>query len=352
MDVASVVLEHVEKRYGRGPPTVRDLSLTVKDHELLVLVGPSGCGKSTVLRMIAGLESITGGSLFIGDRRVNDVAPKDRDVAMVFQSYALYPHMSCFDNMAFALALRRVPKRQIEERVRTAARTLAIEPLLPRKPRELSGGQRQRVAIGRAIVREPSVFLMDEPLSNLDAKLRVSMRAEIRRLHDDLDATIVYVTHDQTEAMTLGDRIAVLRAGELVQCDTPEALHARPATAFVGSFIGSPEMNFLRAELGPEGLVGPGLRLDVRAPERREVLVGARPENVALAHDGDATLHGDVALVESTGSDAFVHVDTEAGRVVSKLGDRPRPHIGERVGLAVDRARVHLFDRATEARIA
>jgi multiple sugar transport system ATP-binding protein len=364
--MAGVVLEHVEKRYERdrkatAPSVIRDLSLEVRDHELLVLVGPSGCGKSTVLRMIAGLEEATAGTLHIGARCVNGVAPKDRDVAMVFQSYALYPHMTCFDNMAFALTLRRVPRQEIRERVLAAARALAIEPLLARRPRELSGGQRQRVAIGRAIVRSPSVFLMDEPLSNLDAKLRVSMRAEIKRLHEKLAATIVYVTHDQTEAMTLGDRIAVLRAGELMQCDAPAALHARPANAFVGAFIGSPEMNLIAARRDEGHLTGPGFSFPLPGPAHGDVLVGIRPEHLAIvdanadADSSRAVFRGRAVLVESTGSEAFVHVETEAGRLVAKASpsesEDARPHEGETLGLGVDGRWVHLFDRATEARL-
>jgi multiple sugar transport system ATP-binding protein len=358
--MARVLLEHVEKRYrgSRGAASstvVRDLSLEVRDHELLVLVGPSGCGKSTVLRMIAGLEEATAGALYIDARRVNDVAPKDRDVAMVFQSYALYPHMTCFDNMAFALTLRRVPRPEIRERVLAAARALAIEPLLARRPKELSGGQRQRVAIGRAIVRSPSVFLMDEPLSNLDAKLRVSMRAEIKRLHETLAATIVYVTHDQTEAMTLGDRIAVLRAGELMQCDAPAVLHARPASAFVGTFIGSPEMNLVAGKREEGRMTGPGFSFPLPGSAHGDVLIGIRPEHLALVDaDADAAVfRGRAVLVESTGSEVLVHIETEAGRLVAKTSEveNAKPHEGETIGLAVDGRRAHLFDRATEARL-
>src|SRR5579875_2180945 len=251
--MARVFLEHVTKRYEGGVTAVNDLTIEVRDQEFLVLVGPSGCGKSTALRMIAGLEYATEGNIYIGDRRVNDVQPRDRDIAMVFQSYALYPHMSVYDNMAFGLKLRGVPKRDIQARVQAAAATLGIEALLKRKPRQLSGGQRQRVALGRAIVREPQAFLMDEPLSNLDAKLRVQTRAEIVKLHHRLRTTTIYVTHDQVEAMTMGDRIAVMKDGVLQQLDTPQALYDRPANLFVAGFIGSPAMNMIEMEVARDG---------------------------------------------------------------------------------------------------
>jgi multiple sugar transport system ATP-binding protein len=385
--MARVVFEHVGKQYGGGAPVVRDLSLTIENEELLVLVGPSGCGKSTALRMIAGLEGITRGSLFIDEDRVNDTPPKDRDVAMVFQSYALYPHMTCFENMAFALQLRRMPKPEIRARVMAAAKTLAIEPLLERRPKELSGGQRQRVAIGRAIVREPRVFLMDEPLSNLDAKLRSSMRAEIKRLHRELSATIVYVTHDQTEAMTLGDRIAVMRAGDLLQCDTPAAIYDRPANAFVAAFIGLPQMNLLPGELrgGIIEVAGAQLRTQWAAthhPHRdgappssragrdardasvsgaREVLVGVRPEHLTLEHDHQgrhagnghgAVFTGVVDLAETTGADTFLHLTSEAGPIVARLSGHAPPQPGERVRVRAEIGNIHLFDRATEERLA
>ncbi len=362
--MARVLFDHVSKRYGRAPaPVIRDLSLQVFDRELLVLVGPSGCGKSTALRMIAGLESISDGSLFIGERRVNDVAPKDRDVAMVFQSYALYPHMTCYENMAFALEVRRRPRAQIREQVLEAARALQIEDLLERRPKELSGGQRQRVAIGRAIVRHPQVFLMDEPLSNLDAKLRSSMRAEVKRLHRELSATIVYVTHDQTEAMTLGDRIAVLHAGDLLQLDTPEQVYARPASAFVATFIGTPEMNLLSAELSVEDETttasGAGFRFGLRPSFPRRagpVRVGVRPEHLRLCNgegprEDAARFSGTVELVESTGSEELVHLATAAGRLVCRLQAGARLGAGEVVNVAADVGLVHVFDARTEGRI-
>ncbi|HVH44181.1 MAG TPA: sn-glycerol-3-phosphate ABC transporter ATP-binding protein UgpC [Labilithrix sp.] len=360
--MARVVFEHVSKRYGHvAEPVVRDLSLRVEDRELLVLVGPSGCGKSTALRMVAGLESISSGSLLIGDRRVNDVSPKDRDVAMVFQSYALYPHMTCFENMGFALEVRGVKRAEIRKRVLEAAQTLQVETLLDRRPRELSGGQRQRVAIGRAIVRRPEVLLMDEPLSNLDAKLRASMRAEVKRLHRELRTTIVYVTHDQTEAMTLGDRVAVLRAGDLVQLDVPERIYACPANTFVATFIGSPEMNLLPADLVLEMdrviLLGQGFRfaLGDRAPRAPSgVLVGVRPEHVspsAKVGEDVPKFSGTVELVESTGTDTFVHLATPAGRLVAKLGARERPPHGSPLTVHAELENIHLFEAASGARL-
>src|SRR5262245_17991495 len=290
--MASVVFDHVIKQYGDHPPVVKDLSLRIDDREFLVLVGPSGCGKSTALRMIAGLEDISGGTLLIGDQVVNDVEPKHRDIAMVFQNYALYPHMSCYENMAFALKLRKLPKDEIHRRVMAAARSLEIEHLLERKPKALSGGQRQRIAIGRAIVREPKVFLMDEPLSNLDAKLRVSMRAEIKKLHQRLKTTMVYVTHDQIEAMTLGDRIAILRAGDLMQIGTPHEVYGEPSNLFVATFVGSPQMNILRGELRRDGeqsiVTGKGFRFAVpgKASHRDgPVRLGIRPEHLSIAKE-------------------------------------------------------------------
>ena len=292
--MASVTLEHVTKRFGEVT-AVRDVNIEVKDKEFLVLVGPSGCGKSTTLRMIAGLEEISEGAVYIGDRLVNDVAPKDRDIAMVFQSYALYPHMSVYDNLAFGLKLRRTPKKEIDRRVQDAAELLGLADLLQRKPKQLSGGQRQRVALGRAIVREPKVFLMDEPLSNLDAKLRVQMRAELIRLHQRLQTTVIYVTHDQVEAMTMGSRIAVLRDGVLQQIDSPQVLYDHPKNMFVAGFIGSPSMNFIDAKLegdmsdmwvncGSFRVQVPTALRDKLAPlvakANRECFFGIRPEDL------------------------------------------------------------------------
>ncbi|HVJ94692.1 MAG TPA: sn-glycerol-3-phosphate ABC transporter ATP-binding protein UgpC [Labilithrix sp.] len=366
--MARLVFDHVTKHYpGAAEPVVKDLSLKVEDREFLVLVGPSGCGKSTALRMIAGLESITSGSLFIGDRRVNDVAPKDRDIAMVFQSYALYPHMTCFDNMGFSLRIRGVSRAEIERRVLEAARALQVESLLARRPRELSGGQRQRVAIGRAIVRSPKVLLMDEPLSNLDAKLRSSMRAEVKRIHRELGTTIVYVTHDQTEAMTLGDRVAVLHAGEIVQLDAPDRIYSEPANVFVATFIGSPEMNLIPAEVVVEKdraiAVGPSFRFALPDGWPRagsSVLIGIRPEHLSPsanaarngAREEDVpTFSGRIELVESTGTEAFVHLATPAGRLICKTNGADHPSIGSTLTVFADPLRLHIFDSVTEGRI-
>ncbi len=359
--MAEVVFDHVSKRYG-SVVVLRDLDLVVRDREFLVLVGPSGCGKSTAMRLVAGLEEITAGTLSIGGRVVNDLAPRDRDVAMVFQSYALYPHMSVYDNLAYALRLRRFSRDEIDRRVRDAARSLGIDALLARKPRELSGGQRQRVALGRAIVREAQVFLMDEPLSNLDAQLRVQTRAELIRLHDRLRATVIYVTHDQVEAMTMGDRLAVLNAGVLQQLDTPQGVYERPANLFVARFIGSPSMNVLPARLEPADgaldalLAGQRLRLPpeqaaaARAATDGSVLVGIRPEHLSLA-DGaapDATLSGRVELVERLGSELIVYLDAAGTPLTARLpADAPVAR-GDSLTLAVARDRLHLFDPQTE----
>src|SRR5438874_7651063 len=324
LEMAGVTLDHISKKYGEVT-AVNDLNIQIRDQEFLVLVGPSGCGKSTALRMIAGLEEISGGDLYIGDRRVNDVAPKDRDIAMVFQSYALYPHMSVYDNMAFGLKLRKRPKPEIERRVKEAAELLGLQNLLQRKPKQLSGGQRQRVALGRAIVREPQVFLMDEPLSNLDAKLRVETRAGLIKLHQRLLTTTVYVTHDQTEAMTMGHRIAVLRDGLLQQLDTPQTLYDRPSNLFVAGFIGSPAMNFfpgqLAAENGGQGLWGQtsGLTLKLSESTRsqggsyrgREGVFGVRPEHIHCRSevryaDPSQTARVNVSVAEPLSSEAFV----------------------------------------------
>src|SRR5512138_3506156 len=312
--MASVTYDHVTKQFGEVK-AVNDLMLEIKDKEFLVLVGPSGCGKTTALRLLAGLEEISAGNIFIGDRLVNNIAPKDRDIAMVFQSYALYPHMSVYDNMAFGLRLRKTPKADIDRRVKEAAEILGIGELLTRKPKQLSGGQRQRVALGRAIVREPAVFLMDEPLSNLDAKIRVATRAELIKLHQRLQTTVIYVTHDQTEAMTMGSRIAVLRDGILQQLDTPQTLYDRPANMFVAGFIGSPAMNFFDAKLTgtADALYVDGGSFKVRVPpdkaERlskyisREIVFGVRPEDIqdrasTPKVEPDSTMKVDVAVVE------------------------------------------------------
>lgn len=362
--MADVEFSHVTKRYG-GVLVLHDLDLLVRDREFLVLVGPSGCGKSTALRIVAGLEEITSGTLTIGGRVVNDLAPAQRDVAMVFQSYALYPHMSVYDNLAYALRLRHVGRSELDQRVRAAAASLGLEPLLRRKPRELSGGQRQRVALGRAIVREPQVFLMDEPLSNLDAQLRVQTRAELIRLQDRLQTTVIYVTHDQVEAMTMGDRLAVLNGGVLQQLDTPQAIYDRPANLFVARFIGSPAMNVLPGRLQGDGdawaVVAAGLRLPldtaqtaaIAALPGNDVLVGIRPEHLLVGGESSAggMLAGRVDLVERLGSESFAYVDTAAGTVTARLPAEVDARVGETLRLTVREQQVHLFDPQTEGAV-
>jgi len=355
--MATVVLEDVNKVYDNGFHAIHDLSLDIADSEFLVLVGPSGCGKSTALRMIAGLETITGGKMSIGDRVVNDVQPKDRDIAMVFQNYALYPHMTVFDNIGFALKLARVPKDEINTRVRKAASVLELEPWLDRKPGQLSGGQRQRVAMGRAIVRQPSAFLMDEPLSNLDAKLRVQMRAEIARLQRDLGVTTVYVTHDQVEAMTMGDRVAVLKDGYLQQVDTPQNLYDSPTNVFVAAFIGSPSMNLYDGQVAIDGdtaavqfgsqRVGIGSEVLTKFPSLsdyagRNVVVGIRPEDfedssIATEAPADRRITGEVKLVEALGSELMVHFVIDANTSASGDPDAPEQELGEGISNGVAR---------------
>jgi multiple sugar transport system ATP-binding protein len=359
--MATVTLDHVNKVYENGFQAIYDLSLDIADGEFLVLVGPSGCGKSTALRMIAGLETITTGELRIGDRVVNDVEPKDRDIAMVFQNYALYPHMTVFDNIGFALKLSRVPRPEIESRVRKAASVLELEPYLDRKPAQLSGGQRQRVAMGRAIVRQPAAFLMDEPLSNLDAKLRVQMRAEIARLQRDLGVTTIYVTHDQIEAMTMGDRVAVLKDGFLQQVGAPQHLYNEPTNVFVGAFIGSPSMNLYEGELTLDGeqSVEVGSQRVALAPETlakrpaleryggQRVVVGIRPEDfedAAVAADtpADRRVKATVRLVEALGAELMVHFElADASRVNSGDPDAPEELLGPGVANAVARFSPH-----------
>ena len=324
--MARVALAGVRKVYDNGYVAVDNASFEIGDGELMVLVGPSGCGKSTLLRMIAGLETISGGTITIGDRVVNDVPPKQRDIAMVFQNYALYPHMSVYDNMAFGLKLRNLMRADIDGRVRRAAGMLGLEKLLNHKPKHLSGGQRQRVALGRALVREPAAFLLDEPLSNLDAKLRLQTRAEIAKLHQQLNATMIYVTHDQIEAMTLGDRIVVLDAGKIQQIDTPLNLYRKPANKFVAGFIGSPPMNFLQAAGGPSGAVE----------------MGIRPEHIEVGHGMPFTLD----LVEPVGNEIFVYASEDGKQVVARVPPREMPAIGSRIELAFDQAQMHYFDAA------
>jgi multiple sugar transport system ATP-binding protein len=399
MPMAGVTFQDVAKVYPDGTRAVNDMDLEIRDGEFMVLVGPSGCGKTTALRMVAGLESISEGVLRIGERVVNHVPSKDRDIAMVFQSYALYPHLSVYENIAFGLRLRKLSKAEVDRRVREAARVLGLEDFLGRKPRALSGGQRQRVAMGRAIVREPQAFLMDEPLSNLDAKLRVQMRAEISRLQHDLGVTTIYVTHDQVEAMTMGDRVAVMRKGELQQVDSPQELYDHPVNLFVGGFIGSPAMNIFEATLeardgglaaraGEQRIALGGETLDVRpalrAFEGQAVIVGIRPEDledaslVAANADPERRLRGRIELTEALGSEIVVHFTIDAPPVytedvrelardagaehsvearrtgevqqttmIGRFGARSRVRIGETVEVAVDTRSLHFFDPAT-----
>lgn len=365
--MASVTYNHVYKRYG-DVEVIKDLNLDIADKEFVVFVGPSGCGKSTSLRMLAGLEEISEGEILIGDRVVNDVPPKDRDIAMVFQSYALYPHMSVYDNMAFGLKLRKTPKQEIDRRVKEAAEILGLTNLLDRKPKALSGGQRQRVAVGRAIVREPAVFLMDEPLSNLDAKLRVTARAEISKLHQRLGTTFIYVTHDQVEAMTMGDRIAVLADGILQQCDSPRNLYNLPDNVFVAGFIGSPSMNFFDGTLvAEEGdlIVDTG---DFRAklPEDRkkccddyigkEVILGVRPEHIhapeyAPPNVYPSPVQGTVEVVELLGAELHLIVNSGKNTFVATVDPRKDVHMGNEIDLVLDMSAAHLFDKDTERAI-
>ncbi len=355
----SVELVQLGKTYGRGQRAVDGVSLHIRDGEFLVLVGPSGCGKSTVLRMVAGLEEITEGEVRIGERVVNDVAPKDRDVAMVFQNYALYPHMCVFDNMAFGLRRRRMPEAEVKEKVAETAELLGLAGYLQRRPRELSGGERQRVALGRAMVRKPQVFLFDEPLSNLDAKLRVQMRAEIKRLHQSVKATMIYVTHDQVEAMTLGDRIAVLNRGALQQVADPFTLYGRPANQFVAGFIGSPPINFLAATLDADGAVlrsgevripGPAeLARRLTSRRGRGVTLGIRPEDVLLeARGAGVALEGTVEVREPLGNEVLLHLTTPAGPLVSRFPGQDAPAVGEKAALHFSFAKLQCFDPETE----
>lgn len=365
--VAQVQLKHIFKRYTGDVVAVKDFDLDIQDKEFLVLVGPSGCGKSTTLRMIAGLEEISDGELWIGDRLVNDVHPKDRDIAMVFQNYALYPHMNVYENMSFGLKLRKIPKADIDKRVREAAKILDIEHLLDRKPKALSGGQRQRVALGRAIVREPQVFLMDEPLSNLDAKLRVQMRTEISKLHQRLQTTVIYVTHDQTEAMTMGDRIVVMKDGLIQQVGTPQEIYNHPRNMFVASFIGSPAMNFLRGTLvedhGTVWFEAQGMK--VRLPEGRNsllrekgllgksVILGIRPENLhdepmVLETYPDSQIQTNVEVVELLGAESYIYLKAGDQSLVARVAARSDIRIGSNITLAMDIDKIHVFDPETE----
>ena len=375
--MASVSLREIYKKYAGGVIAVSDFNIEIKDKEFIILVGPSGCGKSTTLRMIAGLEEISEGELYIGDRLVNDIAPKDRDIAMVFQNYALYPHMTVFENMAFGLKLRKVPKDEIARKVEEAARILDIAHLLDRKPKALSGGQRQRVALGRAIVREPQVFLLDEPLSNLDAKLRAQMRTEISKLHKKLGTTFIYVTHDQTEAMTMGDRIVVMKDGYIQQIDTPTNLYNNPVNQFVAGFIGSPQMNFIDAKLlkkngkyvvefGSEDTkTSRGVKYEVEVPEAKvdeevleplvdqEVVLGIRPECI---HDEEmfissattGIVNATVEVTEMMGAETYLYLTCEGIPLTARVSPRSTARPQDEIKIALDPNRIHLFDKDTE----
>ncbi len=363
--MASVTYRNVTKRWG-DVVAVKNLSIDIPDGEFLVFVGPSGCGKSTSLRMLAGLEEITDGEILIGDRVVNNVAPKDRDIAMVFQSYALYPHMTVYDNMAFGLRLRHTPKQVIDERVREVAASLGIEQLLDRRPRQLSGGQRQRVAVGRAIVREPAVFLLDEPLSNLDAKLRVEARAFISKLHQRLGTTFIYVTHDQVEAMTMGERIAVMRAGELMQIDTPSNLYDHPLNVFVAGFIGSPSMNFfdnslltedggkMMVDTGTFKLAVPPQRYDLYRPHLgKRVVFGIRPDDIhhpdyPPANIMPSPVEANVDVVELMGNEKIVYLEESGKTLLSRMDPRADVRVGQRTSALFNMLNTHLFDMETE----
>ncbi|MDP6124641.1 MAG: sn-glycerol-3-phosphate ABC transporter ATP-binding protein UgpC [Candidatus Latescibacteria bacterium] len=353
--MANVVLQNISKVFDDTVTAVDEATLEVADKEFVVLVGPSGCGKSTTLRMIAGLEDVTSGEISIDGRTVNDVPPKDRDIAMVFQNYALYPHMSVYDNMAFGLKLRKFPKDEIEERVRGAAEILGIDDLLERKPKALSGGQRQRVAVGRAIVRQPKVFLFDEPLSNLDAKFRVAMRTEISKLHTRLEATMIYVTHDQVEAMTMGDQVVVMDQGKIQQIDSPLNLYERPVNRFVAGFIGSPAMNFLEGTIERNG----GLAFRDKyvrhaiGPDHDDVLVnlvdqgvtlGIRPESFSLSQT-DATLSVQIEVVEPMGNETFLYVKVGDQSVVARVGAGHAAHAGQTMDIGVDLSKARFFDQ-------
>lgn len=378
--MASLTLKGIYKHYPGGVTAVSDFNLEIKDKEFIILVGPSGCGKSTTLRMIAGLEEISEGELYIGDRLVNTVAPKDRDIAMVFQNYALYPHMTVFENMAFGLKLRKTPKEEIKRRVEEAARILDIAHLLDRKPKALSGGQRQRVALGRAIVREPKVFLLDEPLSNLDAKLRAQMRTEISKLHQRLGTTFVYVTHDQTEAMTMGDRIVVMKDGVIQQVNTPQFLYDKPCNMFVAGFIGSPQMNFIDSKLikkddtyyvefGTEDTkTTRGVKYQIPLPPSKnekgvlepyvdkEVIMGIRPEDVHdepryLQEFADCTVKAKVEVTELMGSETFLYLDVTSFPFTARVEPTSTARPGDTIDIVLENTKIHLFDKETEQTI-
>jgi len=359
--MAGVSLKKVVKRYGDNE-VVHGVDLEIEHKEFVVLVGPSGCGKSTILRMIAGLEDITSGEISIGGKVINELAPKDRDIAMVFQDYALYPHLTVFKNLSFGLEMQKLPAAEIKERVEAAAKILNITPLLERKPKALSGGQRQRVAMGRAIVRRPNVFLFDEPLSNLDAKLRTQMRTEIKKLHQTVSTTVVYVTHDQVEAMTLADRIVVLRDGYIEQIGSPDEVYNRPCSIFVAGFIGAPTMNFIRCRLGADGdqlalslsdgnvlKVPPSLRDRYGSHAGRDLVVGIRPEFFQLANGANAAhVTPKIHVIEPLGSDTLFFFDLAGSEVVARMPPLTGLEPGDPLPLTVDMAKMHLFDAETE----
>lgn len=368
--MASLSLKNINKVYPNGFEAVKDFNLEIEDKEFVIFVGPSGCGKSTTLRMVAGLEEISSGELKIGDKVVNDVEPKDRDIAMVFQNYALYPHMTVYDNMAFGLKLRKVPKDEIDKMVREAARILDLESLLDRKPKALSGGQRQRVAMGRAIVRDPKVFLMDEPLSNLDAKLRGQMRIEISKLHQRLGTTIIYVTHDQTEAMTLGTRIVVMNAGIVQQVDTPQVLYDQPCNLFVAGFIGSPQMNFMDAvckvkgdkvslQVGPSAIELPpakSKKLIDGGYDGKQVVLGIRPEDVHdeqmfIESSPNTVIEATIRVYEMLGAEVYLYFDYEGSSMTARVDPRTTARTGDTVKFALDAEKIHVFDKESELTI-
>jgi len=369
--MANIKLENINKVYPNGFHAVKDFNLEIEDKEFIIFVGPSGCGKSTTLRMVAGLEDISSGELKIDDKLMNDVEPKDRDIAMVFQNYALYPHMTVYDNMAFGLKLRKTPKAEIEQKVRDAAKILDLESLLDRKPKALSGGQRQRVAMGRAIVRHPKVFLMDEPLSNLDAKLRVQMRIEISKLHQRLDATIIYVTHDQTEAMTLGTRIVVMKDGVVQQVDTPQNLYNKPGNLFVAGFIGSPQMNFVDVELKKDGeglnaIVGDATltvpvakakALLAAGYDGKTVVMGIRPEHLhdsqmSVAMANPNIIDSVVRVYELLGAEVYLYFDYAGVQMTARVDPRTTAKTGDDVRFALDMEKTHFFDKESGLTIA
>ncbi len=364
--MAEVILKDVTKIYEGGNVAVKEVNINVKDKEFVVLVGPSGCGKSTTLRMIAGLEEISSGELFIDGKKVNDVSPKDRDIAMVFQNYALYPHMSVYENMAFGLKLRKFNKEEIKQRVTDAAKILGLEPYLDRKPKALSGGQRQRVAVGRAIVRKPKVFLFDEPLSNLDAKLRVQMRTEISRLHHELGATMIYVTHDQTEAMTMGDKIVIMKDGVVNQTDSPLNLYNFPSNKFVAGFIGSPSMNFIEGSISGSTFktTGGSFSLSVNGKysekmkpfENKKVILGVRPEDIYDSNSIDAkpnfsSFEAKLEVVEPMGNEIFLYFSIEGNQFIARIPAREKPEPGFKRKVYFDTEKLHFFDGESESTI-